>query len=221
MINIKEIPKQIVVERESRDTDSELRTDIKRLQDAYTSLRDMPDYECPQRIEELTTDAIDRITGQRIDKALADDTMLPSEIQERIGKFKALHRSVVKNINTIRKVIEKWPDAKFQYDSMVLNIVPTADLDAVVEKRCLHEVPPLATQHGRLISNVTEAVEKLRQFEKSEGIQKIRLEELARLDADGLAELWADGSIKRPVYTSDPWMMRAASMREIQEKQYL
>lgn len=221
MIKVKEIPRKIVVEREARDTDSELRADIRRMQDAYASLRDMADYDCPQRLEELTTDAIDHLTEERVNKALADDTMLPSEIEQRVEKFKTLHRAVVRQLNIVRKIIDKWPDAKFAYDSIVMNIVPTADVETVVALRCTREVPAIAQQHGRLITTVMEAVSKLREFEKNEGIQKLRLEQLNALNADSFAELWAGGSIKRPAYSPDPWMLRAASMRELQEKQYL
>lgn len=221
MIEVTKFPKQIVIEREARDTDSELRADIMRMQSAYSELRDMTDYHCPERLEELTTDAIDHLTEERINKALADDTLLPSEIEQRIEKFKALHRAVVRQLNIIRKVIDKWPDAAFVYDPVVRNITPTADLEAVIEKRCRREVPAIASQHGRLIANVKQAVEKLRLFEQGENVAKIRLEQLFSLDANSLAGMWADGSIKRPVVSDEPWMRSVVSMREFQEKMYL
>lgn len=221
MIEVAKIPKQIVIEREAHDVDCQLRADVRKMQDAYVVLRDMADYQCPENVEELTTDAIDRLTEERINKALADDTLLPSEIEERIKKFKSLHRIVVTQLNIIRRIIDRWPDAAFAYDAEVRNITPTADLAAAIEKRCLREVPSIASQHGRLIANVKQAVEKLRLFEQGENVAKIRLEQLFSLDAHSLAGMWADGSIKKPVITNEPWMRSAASMREFQEKMYL
>lgn len=221
MIDVIKFPKKIIIAREAHDVDSELRADIMRLQNSYSKLRDMTDFQCPISIEELTTDEIDRVTQERICKAQADDFMLPSEKQARIEKYKTLHRAVVRQLNIVSAVLQKWADAGFVYDPVVRNITPTANLEAIIEKRCQREVPAIAAQHGRLITNVRQAIERLRLFEQGENVSKIRLEQLCALDTESLAAMWADGSIKRKVLSDDPWMRNAASMRNFQEQQYL
>ena len=152
---------------------------------------------------------------------MEDATLLPSEVNERVSKYRALRRAVVTQIHIIEKVAARWPQAKFAYDPQVQNITPTADLTAIVEAQCTKPVPPMAQQHARLIGNVLEAITKLRQFEQEENVCKMRLEVLAAMDENAFAAHWADGSIKRPTYTNDPWMQRAAVGREFAERQYL
>ena len=217
----KELPKTVLIAAEARDLDGELRADIRLLQNAYTTLRDMEDYDCPTTLEELNTKEIERLTKERVSRAMEDATLLPSEVNERVAKYRALRRAVVTQIHIIEKVAARWPQAKFAYDPQVLNITPTADLTAIVEAQCTKPVPPMAQQHARLIGNVLEAITKLRQFEQEENVCKMRLEVLAAMDENAFAAHWADGSIKRPTYTNDPWMQRAAVGREFAERQYL
>ena len=219
-MDIKDLPKTVIIPEEFRDMDGELRNDIRQLQNAYTTLKDLKDYDCPTTLEELNTAEIDKLTKERISRVMEDTTLLPSEIEERIGKYKALHRTVARQIHTIENVVARWPEAEFAYDVQVENIVPSANLETIVEAKCTREVPPMAQRHGRLIGNVFAAIARLREFEEEEGVNKIRLEVLGAMDAATFAGRWADGSIKRPVYTTDPWMP-SASVREFSEARYL
>jgi len=222
MIDINEIGKKIIVERERLSTDNELRNDVRLLQDAYAALRDMPDYQCPVDIPLLNTQEIDRLTDQRVSRVEADETLLPSEREEKKKRYKALHRLVVTQLNIIKKVLEKWSEAQFTYDPTICNIVPTRDLESLVNDRCERDVPPMAKQHGRLILNVFSAIDKLREFEKEQGIKKIRLENLKNLSTDSFAESWADGSVFQAVYDlSDPFLAKVMRNRKYVEQQYL
>ena len=202
MIDAKEIGKTIVVERERVSTDNELRNDVRLLQDAYAALRNMPDYLCPVVLGELNTQEIDRLTAQRVGRVEADDSLLNSEKEQRI--------------------FEKWSDVDFQYSETLQNIVPTSDLQKIVEQRCVRQVPELCKQHARLICNVFQSISKLREFEKSEGVSKLRLENLYNLSSDRLAEAWADGSIMQPVFDVTNELDRSTMYRrQAQENLYL
>lgn len=220
-MDCKQIPKMVIVGREFDNLDSELRSDIRLLQSSYAALRDLQDYEYPVELSQLTTKEIDQLTQERVERVLSDYSLLPSEQEEKIKKYKSLHRIVVTELNRIMRVISKWPECKFEYDAALLNIVPTTDLRSVVEARCLRPVPELAKQHARLIDNVLLSVSKLREFEKSENLSKIRLELLAAMTPERLAEMWADGTIQRKVYSSDPVFAMARVGQEFSERQYL
>lgn len=222
MIDTKEIGKTIVVERELIEVENELRKDIRLMQDAYATLRDMPDYQCPVALSELNAQEIDRLTAQRVSRVEADESLLPSEKEQRIKVYKNLHRAVVTQINVITKVIARWPDAEFVYSDSMLNIVPMADLKLIVEKRCVRQVPELCKQHARLIVNVFQSIAKLREFEKSEGVSKLRLENLYNLSSERLAEVWADGTIMQPVLDmSDGLSRNSMYNRRVMEDLYL
>ncbi len=222
MIDAKEIGKTIVVERELNEVENELRKDIRLMQDAYAALRDMPDYQCPVKLSELNTQEIDRLTAQRVSRVEADESLLPSEKEQRIKVYKNLHRAVVTQINVIAKVIARWPDAKFVYSDSMQNIVPTVDLKLIIEQRCVRQVPELCKQHARLIVNVFQSIAKLREFEKSEGVSKLRLENLYNLSSERLAEVWADGSIMQPVVDmSDGFSRNSMYNRRAMEDLYL
>ena len=220
-MDYKLIPQKIIVEREFQDVDSELRSDIRTIQSSYAALRDLQDYECPVELSQLNTQQIDQLTQERVERVLSDYSLLPSEQEEKIKKYKSLHRIVVTELNRTMRVISKWPECKFEYDASLLNIVPTTDLRSVVEARCLRPVPELAKQHARLIDNCVQAISKLREFEKSENLSKIRLELLAAMTPERLAEMWADGEIQRKVYSSDPVFAMARVGQEFSERQYL
>ncbi len=221
MIDTKCIPSSVVIPSDFEVMDSELRSDVRKLQEAYSTLRDMPDYDCPTSLSELTRDEIDRLTTARISRVEADDTLLASEKEERIKKFKSLSKVVVTHLNTINRILSEWSEAQFVYDARISNIVPTANLRGIVEARCSKPVPEICKQHARLIDNALQAIIKLREFEQAEDVSKLRLEMLAAMDSDGLAALWASGQIKRPVVSSDPWMQRAEIGRKFAESQYL
>ena len=222
MIDAKEIGKTIVVERELIEVENDLRKDIRLMQDAYAALRDMPDYQCPVALSELNAQEIDRLTAQRVGRVEADDSLLNSEKEQRIKVYKNLHRAVVTQINAIRRILDKWPDALFEYSETLQNIVPTSDLQKIVEQRCERQVPELCKQHARLIVNVFQSISKLREFEKSEGVSKLRLENLCNLSSDRLAEAWADGSIMQPVLDVKDELSRSTLYRrQAQENLYL
>ena len=220
-MDFKQIPKIVIVGREFDNLDSELRSDIRLLQSSYAALRDLQDYDCPVGLSELNTHQIDKLTQERVERVLSDYSLLPSEQEEKIKKYKSLHRIVVTELNRIMRVTSKWPECLFEYDESVRNFVPVADLRSVVEARCLRPVPELAKQHARLIDNVLQSVNKLREFEKSENLSKIRLEVLATMSPERLAEMWADGEIQRKVYSTDPVFAMARVGQEFSEKQYL
>ena len=220
-MDYKLIPQQIIVEREFQDVDSELRSDIRTFQSSYAALRDLQDYDCPVELSQLNTQQIDKLTQERVERVLADYSLLPSEQEEKIKKYKSLHRQIVTELNRILRIVNKWPECKFEYDESVRNFVPVADLRSVVEARCLRPVPELAKQHARLIDNVLQSVSKLREFEKSENLSKIRLEVLATMTPERFAEMWADGTIQRKVYSSDPVFAMARVGQEFSERQYL
>ena len=222
MIDVKEIGKTIIVERELIEVENELRKDIRQMQDAYAALRDMTDYQCPVTLNEINTQEIDRLTAERVNRVEADESLLPSEKEQRVKIYKNLHRAVVTQTNAIRRIIEKWSDVDFQYSETVKNIIPTSDLKLIVEQRCVRQVPELCKQHARLIRNVFQSISKLREFEKSEGVSKLRLENLYNLSSDRLAEAWADGSIMQPVLDVKDELSRSTLYRrQAQENLYL
>ena len=222
MIDTKEIGKTIVVERELIEVENELRSDIRQMQDSYAALRDMPDYQCPRELSELNTQEIDRLTAQRVSRVASDESLLPSEKEERVRIYKNLHRAVVTQINVIAKVIARWPDCEFAYSESMQNIVSTCDIKLIAEKRCIRQVPELCKQHARLIVNVFQSISKLREFEKSEGISKLRLENLYNFSTERLCEVWADGSIKEPVVDmTDGFSRRSMYNRRAMEDLYL
>lgn len=220
-VDFKQIPQEVIIEGEFQDLDSELRSDIRQLQNAYTNLRGMQDYQCPVVVSELNTQEIDRLTAERIERVSRDGNLLPSEQEEKIKKYKNLHRAVVTQINLISKILSKWQDVKFSYSELVQNIVPVEDLQNIVEQRCLRQVPQLCKQHARLIVNVFQAIAKLREFEKSEGVSKLRLEILNNLSSQRLAEVWADGSIMQvPVDVTDELSRATMYRRQAAEEMY-
>lgn len=222
MIDTNEIGKTIVVERELLEVENELRSDIRQIQESYAALRDMPDYQCPRELSELNTQEIDRLTAQRVSRVYADDSLLPSEKEQRIKVYKNLHRAVVTNINVITKVINRWPDAEFAYSESMQNIVSQADIKLIAEKLCVRQVPELCKQHARLIVNVFQSISKLREFEKSEGISKLKLENLYNFSTERLCEVWADGSIMQPVVDmQDELSRRSMYNRRAMEDLYL
>lgn len=222
MIDVKEIGKTIIVERLRVSLDNELRNDVRLLQSAYAALRDMTDYQCPVTLNEINTQEIDRLTAERVNRVEADESLLPSEKKQRVKIYKNLHRAVVTQINAIRRIFEKWSDVDFQYSETLQNIVPTSDLQKIVEQRCERQVPELCKQHARLIVNVFQSISKLREFEKSEGVSKLRLENLYNISSERLAEAWADGTIMQPVLdVSDEFSRSTFYRRQAQENLYL
>ena len=215
------IPTTIVVPSEAQELDAELRRDVRRLQDAFAALRDMQDYQCPTDINSLNTEEIDRLTEERISRVTNDANLLPSEIAERIKKYKALHRAIVTNLHIISKVVATWPQALFAYSADVRNIIPTADIESIVSARCTRSVPPLAQEHARLVNDALAAIGKLRDFEQANNVAKMRLEVLAKMDAETFAGQWADDSIKKPVFKHDMWGQRLEVGRTFAESQYV
>lgn len=218
---IKEIPSTVIVPQELADTESEMRKDIRRMQAAYASLRDLQDYICPTSIDELTTDEIDRLTDERTAKVMADTTLLPTEKAERIKIYKRLHRFVALNVNMVNKILQKWPGCNFVYDEAVRNIVPTTDLHTVAEALSVRDVPKIVQKHADLINSVMAKISALREFERTESVTKVRLEILAQWDAETLAAKWANGDILRPAVSPDAYLQGLEYRREIFEKTYL
>lgn len=218
---LEQIPTTVIVPQEANEMDAELRRDVRRLQDAYASLRDMKDFQCPTDLNSLNTAEIDRLTDERIDRVSNDTNLLPSEQAERVKKFKQLHRKIVTQIHIAQKVVATWPEASFVYDAAINNIVPNAHLESIVEARCVRDVPPLAREHARLVNDALTAIGKLREFEKEQNVTKLRLEVLDRMSTEEFAGKWADGSFCKPVFSRDMWGQRLEVGRNFAEAQYV
>ena len=222
MINLVHFPKTMASQQAQKDLYDELMADIARMQEAYGQLREMPDYICPIVFTDLTTKEIDSLTKSRISKVIADDTLLPTERQERIKKYKELHKDVVTCINIINKVAEKWPEARFEHDALTDNLQPTVDVHELITKKAKKKVPPKAREHATLIDGVLVAIALLREFEQENNVAKHKLEMYSHITADKLAERWVDGSIFYPYLDpNDTFYNRLREQRKILENNYL
>lgn len=190
-------PSQILLPQEADDKRHELRATVQKVQAAYFSLRDDPDFVMPEW-GQLTPQYSRNYYAPFL--ASIDHNLTIDEVQRKRlrNKWERIQAQTTTKINQICNGIESTPQLQWRWDDNVKLPVPTASIDKVADMMATKELDPKAAAHWALLQKVVEAYKDLRQFEESNKVGKKPLQWLFKLSMTAFAEQWASGCFERP-----------------------
>lgn len=223
VINPEKMPTSIVDPTHRQAVDDAIRKAVRSLQTAVKGLQKEDIQPTSATVEEWQQ--VKRDLAERRDKAcehiLADDSLVDNEKAQRLAMWRGWYCSRATYCNTVLRVLSEYPQAGWQFDEVVKNIVPTKSLDEIADEAATVEVPKEAREHAALITIARQAVDGLREWEHTHNVSKLRLEQLFQLNEKELATRWATGSILRPDYHTLVFGGLIARGREMNEELFV
>ena len=186
--------KTIVLSNLVREVDSQLRAAIRSLQENYSHLREIKEWECPKCIEGITYEKFKEAVTPSIEAIRNDISLTEGERVERISKWNQLLRTFARFSRPIEAVVEEWPEVEWQYYEPIGNFVPVSDLDSIVVARCTRPMPQDAVAHYELIQTALKHIKELRTWESAHNVKQTPLALLANYPLDVLAEAYLNKS---------------------------
>lgn len=217
------MPSSIVDPTHRQAVDDAIRKAVRSLQTAVKGLQKEDIHATSATVE--AWQEVKRALSERRDKAcehiLADDSLVDNEKAQRLAMWRGWYCSRVTYANTVLRILNEYPQAGWQFDEVVKNIVPGRPIDSVADEAATVPVPPQAKEHGALITIARQAVEGLREWEREHNVQKLHLEHLFQLNEKELALRWATGTILQPDYNSLAFGGLIARGRELNEELFV
>ena len=223
-MNFEQMPQRIIDTNKRAEISHDIRKAVRDLQEAFRNLAEEQNICIPASADLNDWKQCLKECDQRYESAKqsikADEGLAESEKKQKLSAWRGWHRKITTNVNAIVRSLETY-SLGWVFDNAVSNICPSADIEEAASQSAVIDVPAEAAEHAKLISAVLQSVTSLREFEKERNVVKIPLKQLCGLEADKLAERWATGSIFRPDYSTDPWMIVAQTNRQFAESQYI
>lgn len=196
------MPSSIVDPAKRQAVDDAIRKAVRSLQTAVKGLQKEDIHATSATVE--AWQEVKRELSERRDKAWLhvkeDASLVDSEKAQRLAMWRGWFVTRVTYCNSILRILAEYPQAGWQFDEVVKNIVPTKSLDEIADEAATVEVPKEAREHAALITIARQAVDGLRAWEHNHNVSKLRLEQLFQLNEKELALRWATGAILEPDY---------------------
>ncbi len=206
MTQIKELPKSIIIKREQEEVDQAFRAKVRRLQNAYTTLKgmeDLPELPGLQQITEAWLSAYIVEQCRKIESA----THLTAVTREQMAEeWRNIKKAARPHINFIQSFVRENPHAKIVYDEQISNYYVT-NIDALVDAKVRRQIPEEAQEHINRLMAVKKAITELREFEESNDINPHHLAELFAMAED--VTRYAVSFTNGVMLTTDPKMKEA------------
>lgn len=203
-LNPEKMPSSIVGPTHRQAVDDAIRKAVRSLQTAVKGLQKEDIQPTSATVEEWQQ--VKRNLAERRDKAWQhvkeDASLVDSEKAQRLAMWRGWYVTRVTYANTVLRILNEYPQAGWQFDEVVKNIVPTKSLDEIADEAATVEVPKEARDHAVYITAAREAIESLREWERQHHVSKLRLDQLFSLDEKELSTRWAMGTILSPDYNS-------------------
>lgn len=202
VINPEKIPTSIVDPARRQAVDDAIRKAVRDIQTAVRGLQKEDIQPTSATVEEWQQ--VKRDLAERRDKAWLhvkeDASLVDSEKAQRLAMWRGWYVSRVAYVNAVLRILNEYPQAEWEFDGIVRNIVPTKSLSAIADEAATVEVPKEARDHAVYITAAREAIESLREWERQHNVSKLRLEQLFQLNEEQLALRWATDTILSPDY---------------------
>ena len=194
------MPSSIIDPNKRKTVDDAIRKAVCDIQTAFRGLQKEDLHATSATVE--AWQEVKRALVDRRDKAWQhikeDDSLVESEKAQRLAMWRGWFVTRVTYCNTILRVLGEFPQAEWEFDEVVRNIVPGRSIDEIADEAATVLVPPQAKDHGIYIAAAREAIESLREWERQHNVSKLRLEQLFQINERELSLRWATGSILRP-----------------------
>lgn len=223
VINLEKMPQSIVDPAKRQTVDEAIRKAVRDIQTAVKGLQKEDIHATSATVE--AWQEVKRELSERRDKAWLhvkeDASLVDSEKAQRLAMWRGWYVTRVTYANTVLRILNEYPQAGWQFDEVVKNIVPTKSLDEIADEAATVEVPKEAREHAALITIARQAVEGLRAWEHNHNVSKLRLDQLFSLDEKELATRWGMGTILSPDYHSLAFGGLIARGREMNEELFV
>lgn len=189
------MPKTIIIDRERQEIDEALRKALKYAQSAYSALKELADLKEVPEAHKCTTEWLKQITTAKKQAVENADFLTNEQKSSQIAHWANFEKKALGYIDIVKGFISSIPSEQYVFDEG-LGTFHIKDLQALVNSRCMHEVPEKAGKHYQLVQDVRKAINDLRAWELKEDLKKLRLEDLFRLNERQIAEAWITNNIQ-------------------------
>ncbi len=213
------LPTHIVIREEQEQVERDLNRAIGRVRTAYTVLSGIADLGNLPAIKCITPDWLFGLIHSHINAVEADNGLIANRKEERIVEWQSVQKKACIHVNVIHGFFSEYPTANLVFDEAIANYVCSNKAEIVLE-RGNHEVPTDAQEHYHLFLSVENAINTLRQWERSKNLRKIPLDEVLRREhsPEVFARKWIDGMFVKNDFELRP---ENEQIRQIYEANYL
>lgn len=189
------MPEVIIIDNELRDADHDLRRSLREAQAAYAELRELQDLGEIPMPNLCTADWLEKIIAAKRESIKQVDFLTEAQKSSQLMHFGKLQKKALKLVEIVSNFIKSIPAEQYVYDPMLATFF-FRNIDILLHERCTHIVPAEAAEHRRLIEAVRRAIHSLREWEKSNDLKKLRLEDLLRMSPTQLAIEWVSENLR-------------------------
>jgi len=187
----------IILQKEKQTVIAELQRDETALRDAVSKLLDIEELTVPTSLEDITVPTwIRQQVNPRLRLIKADESLTADEQRQRQSLWLTLKQKATRTVSKVSEILERWPGLSWLPDEGGKNFhLEQSQIEQVATQVATREVPAAAEEHWRLITQMREAVEALRNFEAEHQVKDAPLIVLSRFDEDRLYREWITGNI--------------------------
>lgn len=206
MTELIELPKSVVIERERLEEDLSFRSKVRRLQNAYNSLKQIKDLPELPKLRQITEAWLSSYIVEQCRKIESTNHFTAVTREQMVEEWKKIKRTASLHVNYIQAFVRENPCANIVYDEQIGNYY-VANIDTLVNAKVRRQIPDEAQEHFNRLMAVKKAISELRDFEDANDINPHHLAELFTLaeDATRYAISFTDGVM----ITTDPKMKEA------------
>lgn len=215
------MPKCIVLEKERKQIDEQLRNDLRAAQESYSALKAEENLGTIPQPHGCTEEWLRAIYEQG--KLAVDEAkfLTVEQRNSQKGHWGKLYHRMQPHVAQIQNFIAAIPQEQFVYDEQ-LGTFYYRDLTGLAKERATYNVPDGAAGHWQKIQAIMGAIKELRQWEANQDVRKIPVTELLNFDKNRFIEAWVKGSIKRDhSMDNKPYMAQILANRRAEEEMYL
>ncbi len=222
MKKLERIPETVVVEREVSQHAADINTAVARMQASIRLIGELGEFVIPCSADVSEWKAAVKSAQKKTETALrecdADAKLTVAQRSELRHQWKALDKKFEQLCAVIIKSLTNYAACKFVWDDTAQTIIPTVSSVEVASDLAIREVPAAANEHAKLLGEAWEAVQKLRKWERRNGVKKLRLEQLFSMSEINFAEQWATDGMKE---NADFVTQQTAAFKRYLEGQFL
>ena len=188
---------KIVIQQERKAAIAEIQRDEAALREAVSRLHNIEELTIPTSLEDIAKVSWvrEQLNG-RIALVRSDKSLTAAEREQRILSWKSLKIKAERAITKVSEIVKRWPGLSWVADEDGKNFhLGQPQIEQAAMERATREVPAAAEEHWRLITQMREAVEALRNFEAEHQVKDAPLIVLSRFDEDRLYREWITGNI--------------------------
>lgn len=184
----------IIIQQERDAVIDAIKRDEAALRAAVSKLHDVEELTVPTSLEDIADPTWVRAQiNPRITLIKGDASLTADEQRQRQALWLAVKQRAQRAIEKVSLIIERWPGLSWVADEDGKNYhLDPNHVDELATERATREVPTLAEQHWRLITQMREAVEALRAFEVENNVKDCPLVMLSRMSESQLYEAWVN-----------------------------